>query len=89
MDYRLNGFCTDFPVQPKKELLIPDFVNEDHDRKKARQWRANIEEAQMGAVAGTAKKQARQFARAERSQKECILFLVGVALMFLFVGAIG
>lgn len=78
----------DFP-NIKSKLNIPAFVNEEQKYKQARQWRQNVEVAKVGAAVGTAKKQARRYERAERSKKECILFLIGAALMLLLVGAIG
>ena len=71
------------------EIQIPAFVNETHHRQQQREWRKHNEQARIGAAVGTAKRKARQNERAERSRKECILFLVGAALMLLLVGAIG
>lgn len=87
---RLSGHgFGEIPSKPKeKELLIPAFVNEDHRYKQARQWRSNVDEAQIGAVVGIAKKQARQYTRAERSKKQCIGFMILFVLILLLGGAI-
>ena len=82
---------TEFPNYEKEEmeLDVPYFINENPYRKNAKEWRKHNEQARIGAAVGTAKRKARQYERAERSKKECILFLVGAALMLLLVGAIG
>ena len=81
---------TEFPNYEKEEELdVPYFINEEPRRKQAREWRKHNEQARSGAAVGTAKKQARRYERAERSKKECILFLIGAALMLLLVGAVG
>lgn len=89
MDHRLNGFCTDFPVQPKKELLIPAFVNEDHHRKQARQWRANIEEAQIGAAVGAERRKAHRADQRTRNAKACMMLVSVIITMLIVAGMVG
>lgn len=79
----------DFYKKEKGEPEIPAFMCENQYRRNAREWREHNEQAQIGAIVGTTKKQARETERVERSKKECVLFLVGAALLLLLVGAVG
>lgn len=89
MDHRPNGFCTDFPVQPKKELLIPAFVNEDHRRNQARQWRANVEEAQIGAAVGAERRKAHRANQKARNGKACMLLMSFLVTLLIVAGMVG
>lgn len=86
--WKINGMCFG-EIDTEKELDVPYFINEPDRRQQAREWRKHNEQARIGAAVGTAKKQARQYERAERSRKECIIFLVGAALLLLLVGVVG
>lgn len=82
----------ELPNYEKEELDVPYFINEEHRRRQAREWREHYEQARVGAAVGAERKKARQMRKAEEyrvnSKRGCTILAVFMTVLLLFVGAV-